>query len=461
MECYSCHSSAIIYNSDLMSTVCTNCGAIQSETPIINENTFTDQEKIGCPSFDLLLKNNIISSNDKKLTTIINSIIVKLNLPKFFLERAKRYYNCCVNKSFLKGRSMLLVITTIIYVLCRINKIHYLLLDFSEISKINLYRLGTCFLDFIQVVQIELQVIDPYLLIKRFCNKLEINSMEKSNEICRIALKIIQCMKKDWICEGRNPSGVCGAAIYISLVLNNYQGNLDIVSDIVKINKETIMKRINEFKETSYSKLTKDDFVKLDINKILQNTERDPPIFITNQIKDGDKERENKISNCINKNNSIGDSITKCGSFLSLTKFESSDDLFFEIPQLNLSKACENTKFVENSDLSDLSENECDEYIENPEMYKIKKALWEEKNKDWLREQGYKAKSNIKRPLTRKRRRKINKGDDINAVKYKSAKEAILHNEKLLKMRIKSKMHFMNNLLEKVDSISVHNRIKF
>lgn len=457
MECFSCHSSAVIYNSDLMSTVCTNCGAIQSEAQIINENTFTDQGKIGCPSFDLLLRNNIISSNDKKLTTIINTMIIKLNLPKFFLERTKRYYNCCVNKSFLKGRSTLLVIATILYVLCRINKLHYLLLDFSEITKINLYRLGSCFLDFIQLFQIELQVIDPSLLIKRFCNKLEINSIEKSNEICRIALKIIQCMKKDWICEGRNPSGVCGAAIYISLLLNNYQGNLEIISDIVKINKETIIKRINEFKETSYSKLTKDDFVKLDISTILQNTERDPPIFIKNQI----KKRENKISNCMNKNNSIGVSLSKCESYLSLTKFESSDDLFYEIPQSNLSIAgtCENIKFIEDSDLSDLSDNECDEYIENPERYKIKKALWEEKNKDWIREQGYKSKYNIKRPLAIKRRRKIN--NNIQGVKYKSAKEAILHNEKLLKMRMKSKIHFMNNLLEKVDNISVKNRIKF
>lgn len=430
MECTSCHCKQLVYNEDLLATICTNCGTIINDATLINENTFTEQAKVGCPTFDLLLHNNLISSNNGKLTKIINSIILRLNLPKHFLDRTKRYYNCCINKSFTKGRSLLLIVTTILYTLCRIEKIHYLLIDFSDISRINLYRLAACYLDFINLFDLELPVIDPSFFIRRFCMKLDIVDNDQLNNIVRIALKVIQCMKKDWITDGRNPSGLCGAAISISLLLNGYQPNLEIISDIVKMNKETIQKRINEFKDTDYSKMTKEEFDTFD--NFANVSERDPPIFIKNQLKE--KEKENKLDLVKYTSQSLYgcDSLTKCGSCISLNKENNEEGL-------------DQKRKESDEELSDLSDNECEEYIENPERYKIKKALWEEKNKDWLREQGYKKKYD--KPLLRRKRRV----EKVNEVKYKNVKDAILHNEKILKMRIKSKVSFMNEILSNID----------
>ena len=58
MECTSCHCKQLVYNEDLLATICTNCGTIINDATLINENTFTEQAKVGCPTFDLLLHNN-------------------------------------------------------------------------------------------------------------------------------------------------------------------------------------------------------------------------------------------------------------------------------------------------------------------------------------------------------------------------------------------------------------------
>jgi len=57
-------------------------------------------------------------------------------------------------------------------------------------------------------------VIDPSLFIHRFCDKLEFG--EKLSVVSMTALRLLQRMKRDWICHGRRPTGLVGAAILIA-----------------------------------------------------------------------------------------------------------------------------------------------------------------------------------------------------------------------------------------------------
>ena len=60
----------------------------------------------------------------------------------------------------------------------------------------------------------ELPLIDPSLFIYRFCNRLEFN--EKTHQVSMTALRLLQRMKLDWMCYGRRPASLCGAAILIA-----------------------------------------------------------------------------------------------------------------------------------------------------------------------------------------------------------------------------------------------------
>ena len=52
-------------------------------------------------------------------------------------------------------------------------------------------------------------VSDPCLYIHRFAHKLEFG--EKTHEVSMAALRLVSRMKRDWMAQGRRPSGLCGA----------------------------------------------------------------------------------------------------------------------------------------------------------------------------------------------------------------------------------------------------------
>ena len=442
MTCPKCNLPSTITTHDFFSNICSNCGTLISETNFLSENILQSSSQIlNTISISSKLSRRLENfTHNSTLDKTINSLISKLSLPSHFVPKVKRYYNCCINKNFAKGRTTLLIVSTILYVLCRIEKIQYLLMDFSEITKINLYKLATCYIQFIKIFNIKLNIVDPSLFIRRFCLKLELNDKNIENSVCKYALKVIQCMKKDWICEGRNPSGLCGAAIAISLVLCGYKCDLDVISRIVLINKETIQQRINEFKNTMYVNMSKEDFDRVDITSI--KDEKNPPCFVQDNNKNASKLDiilRDKECNVNDEND----------SYLKSPKHFDS----FTVSTVN-SPGIKPIDYYDNNELSDLDDNECEEYIENKERYCVKKELWKEKNKEWLNEQEDKKKVNEKDFIEKKRYIKLNE------IGYRTPKEAIMHNERFLKMRMKNKGTFIKELFDDPGLVSEINVYK-
>lgn len=52
---------------------------------------------------------------------------------------------------------------------------------------------------------------DPCLYIHRFAHKLEFG--EKTHEVSMTAMRLLARMKRDWMAQGRRPSGLCGAGM--------------------------------------------------------------------------------------------------------------------------------------------------------------------------------------------------------------------------------------------------------
>ena len=51
--------------------------------------------------------------------------------------------------------------------------------------------------------------IDPCLYIERYAQRLEFG--DKTMEVCKTANRLVSSMSRDWMVEGRRPSGICGA----------------------------------------------------------------------------------------------------------------------------------------------------------------------------------------------------------------------------------------------------------
>ena len=68
-----------------------------------------------------------------------------------------------------------------------------------------------CFVLFLVFFKINhyFNIADPCIYIQRFAHKLEFG--DKTHEVSMAALRLVSRMKRDWMAQGRRPSGLCGA----------------------------------------------------------------------------------------------------------------------------------------------------------------------------------------------------------------------------------------------------------
>ena len=119
---------------------------------------------------------------------------------------------------------------------------------------------------------------DPCLYIHRFAHKLELG--EKTHEVSMTALRLVARMKRDWIHHGRRPAGLCGAALLVAARLHNFNRTVREVARVVKLSEGTVRKRLGDFKDTPSSRLTIEEFLKIDLEQ-----EHDPPSFTESKKK--------------------------------------------------------------------------------------------------------------------------------------------------------------------------------
>ena len=113
----------------------------------------------------------------------------------------------------------------------------------------------------------------------RYANRM--NFGDKTHEVSRTALRLVQRMKRDWIHTGRRPSGLCGAALLIAARIHGFNRTVQDVIKEVKVHENTVRKRMQEFGETASSSLTLEEFMQVDLEE-----EHDPPAFLKSRKKD-------------------------------------------------------------------------------------------------------------------------------------------------------------------------------
>ncbi|XP_057984237.1 transcription factor IIIB 60 kDa subunit-like [Malania oleifera] len=178
------------------------------------------------------------------------------------LNQAMAFYTIAIERNFTKGRRVEQVEAACLYIACRENKKPYLLIDFSEYLKVNVYVLGAVFLQLCKLLSLEehpivQKPVDPSLFIHRFTGGLPGGT---NMEVSKTALRIIASMKRDWMQTGRKPSGLCGAALYISALSHGLNcSKLDIIK-IVHVCEATLTKRLIEFENTESGGLTIEEF---------------------------------------------------------------------------------------------------------------------------------------------------------------------------------------------------------
>jgi transcription factor IIIB 90 kDa subunit len=365
MKCSNCFSTDIendLTHGDLR---CTNCGTVLDESQIASEVTFNSHAVVGtfvsnggrslrtAKGFSRDSHELTLSRAQREIQILANN----MKLPQKDSDAAFRIYTLAQQRNFIQGRKSLHVIAASLYIVCRQQKSAHLLIDFSDTVGVDLFLLGTVYRKLVKLLHLQVPLIDPSLFIHRFCAKLEFD--DKTNKVTMTANRIVQRMRRDWMSSGRRPTGLCGAAILISARYHGFKRSTQQILQVVRVCNDTIRKRLEEFEKTLVASLTREEFENLDL-----------------------------------ENSDLGESFPP-----SFKPFINSEK-----------KAIENSLAMpiktnpEEESLSDVDENEINEFILSPEESLLKSIMWHQLNSDWIEKQN--RKKELTEPKIKKKRKR-------------------------------------------------------
>lgn len=459
LKCPHCDSYDIDIDTARGDAACVECGTVLEQNLIVNEVGFSEDARgrsnvIGqhvradgrLNSFGALrgfsreATELTMQNGRRRLGHLASSL--GLNSQKF-TEGALRLFRVAVERNFHKGRRMANVCCACLYVVCRMERTPHMLLDFADVLETNLYDLGHTFLKLSKVLSIQLPIIDPSLYIHRFANKLEYGEM--THNVAMSALRLIARMQRDWMSEGRRPSGICGAALLIASRMHNFYRSQADVARVVRIGNVALRDRIMELHNTSTATMTAaqidaggGDDGKWTSLSISDGSEAcDPPAFQRLQAKkDASLLKKRKRAEGSEDENEAEESSStggeECSSksvrltpgkagrttedehlegefakALATTELQELERESNVEEQLELAaqkrRAAEKEKELAGSpesdpptqvgkdmddgELSDLDDEDTEKYLNTEEEYERKKELWTEVNKDYLEKQ--------------------------------------------------------------------------
>ncbi|EWM25303.1 transcription factor iiib 90 kda subunit [Nannochloropsis gaditana] len=293
-----CRGTDLEYSEPDGATICMACHTIVEENAIVSSVEFNENNAGGAstvvgqfvgPEMTKAYSSagrgrRRFYTRDSRDTTLnngrraIQQVVSQLRLRQAFVDRACRLFRTAVERNFVQGRKTMCVVAVCLYMVCREDNSPHMLIDFSDAVQINVYVLGHAFLKFKQLTGLNLAVIDPSIYIHRFAARLELGSEQEQTQVSQLALRLVASMQRDWIQAGRRPSGICGAALYLSAVYHEKPRTYKDVGRIVRVSPDTIKKRVDEFERTPISgMMSREELAEMAISDFEDLTRRQGP----------------------------------------------------------------------------------------------------------------------------------------------------------------------------------------
>ncbi|SJK86716.1 Transcription factor IIIB 90 kDa subunit [Babesia microti strain RI] len=280
-NCKYCAFERIEYCDEQGETLCINCGAVLEERGMVELLQYSETPSggsaivgqflptVGCRHVTLAFgskqsRGQIIQRGYSNIQRIAGY----LHLSTQHVEAAQRIYLLAVQRSFTIGRNNLHVAACCLYIICRREKTPHLLIDFSDVLQTPVKILGQIFMKLVRLLHISVPNVDPSIFFERFASQLKIK--DKIRQITATGIRLIQAMDRDWLCTGRRPTGLCGAALVVASRYHGVPLSESAVANVVRISNYTIIKRLSEFKLTATARLTRGDFERLDLTELPQ-----------------------------------------------------------------------------------------------------------------------------------------------------------------------------------------------
>lgn len=164
-----------------------------------------------------------------------------LGLPENVQTMASVIYRKALAKNTIRGRSIEAVASASLYAACRQENIPRSLEEITNVARVERKDIGRTYRHISQLLNLELEPVDPTQYIPRFNSKLDLPP-----EVERIANEIITDSMNEGLLSGKSPTGFAAAGIYLASLLYDEPRTQEEVAEATNVTEVTIRNRYKE-----------------------------------------------------------------------------------------------------------------------------------------------------------------------------------------------------------------------
>jgi transcription initiation factor TFIIB len=179
--------------------------------------------------------------NLQKALPEINRIGSQLGLASSHLEEASMIYRKAVEADMIRGRSIDALVASSIYAVCCMSKLGRTIEEVCEHSRIGRKELTRTYKLMKQRLRMRMDINRPQDYVQSFCSKLAL-----STKTTQKVYEIIKDATAKELVDGKSPTGVTAAAIYIACQLERQIRTQLEISTVSNVTEVTIRNRYKE-----------------------------------------------------------------------------------------------------------------------------------------------------------------------------------------------------------------------
>lgn len=196
---------------------------------------------------ELNKRNRISRAGERNLAIALTELAretSKLAVPKSIRVEAASIYRKAAKNNLIRGRSIDVVVSTSIYIACRVCNLPRTLDEVAEVSKVTKGDIGRTHRFLVKELNIVLPQTSPVDLIPRFASRLGVSGEAESK-----AIEIIHDASDKGLTTGKTPNGIAAAALYIASVLKGEKKTQRAVAEATNVTEVTIRNTYKTFSE--------------------------------------------------------------------------------------------------------------------------------------------------------------------------------------------------------------------
>lgn len=210
-----------------------------AENPLLENDLST---RIGASTGTEYHNRNSMSSANRTLSSAfrdINEIADRAGLPRTITDEAANLFKRVHEQKRLRNRPRLAIVSACIYLACRMQQAPRSLRELAAFSSVPAGHIAKCYKAICKTVNTPSEALSTHVdsgdFMVRFCSNLSLPV-----EAQRIATNIAAVAREKSITDGRNPTSIAAAAIYMASQISDTKKSLKEISEVAGCAESTI-----------------------------------------------------------------------------------------------------------------------------------------------------------------------------------------------------------------------------